>query len=72
MKIHESTYHDLREAYSGICTLCKTVRDGDTEPDAEEYECYSCGEMAVEGIDNLLVSATLEIIDDNEKETIKW
>lgn len=51
----EDTYQHLRDEYSGICMACWTVRHGDTEPDAENYECEECEKERVQGIDNLLI-----------------
>jgi len=39
---------------AGFCTACGEERDG-CEPDAEGYECYSCGEMKVQGAENLMM-----------------
>lgn len=39
----------------GFCLECGAERDG-CEPDAEGYECYNCGAMAVMGADNILIS----------------
>lgn len=38
----------------GICVKCGAERDG-CEPDAQNYECYDCGERAVMGAEMLLV-----------------
>ena len=38
----------------GFCIACGTEADG-CEPDAREYECECCGEMAVYGADELLM-----------------
>lgn len=38
----------------GFCLECGAERDG-CEPDAEGYECYDCGAMAVAGAENVLV-----------------
>lgn len=39
----------------GFCTACGAEAEG-VEPDAEDYECEHCGESAVQGADNLLVT----------------
>lgn len=39
----------------GICIACGADRDG-CEPDAREYPCYECGENAVYGAEELLIS----------------
>ena len=38
----------------GICAACKEVTYG-VEPDAERYECDSCGKMAVYGAEQYLL-----------------
>lgn len=64
--MQEDFYHQLRNDYSGICTYCYTVRHGETEPDAENYECDECGKPRVQGIENLLIMGRInfEIPDD--------
>jgi hypothetical protein len=63
MKIHKSiTLKRIKEACErrmssldnpGFCVKCG--RDADScEPDAREYECESCGAMAVYGAEELL------------------
>lgn len=39
---------------SGICLACGENCYG-VEPDAEDYECEVCGEMAVMGAEQLLI-----------------
>jgi predicted RNA-binding Zn-ribbon protein involved in translation (DUF1610 family) len=43
-----------REEYIGICLSCGAERD-QTEPDAEDYKCESCGQHTVVGADNLMI-----------------
>lgn len=38
----------------GFCIECGDEADG-CEPDAREYQCEACGEMAVYGADELLL-----------------
>ena len=47
----EKDYHHLRETYSGICLACYHVKYGDTEPDAENYQCENerCQKKRVQG-----------------------
>lgn len=70
--ITEGHYHELRDNYSGICTKCVTVKHGDCEPDAENYECESCGANKVQGIENLLVMGLLSIDENLEKPFAKF
>lgn len=62
MKMHPSITEDrIVEAYQrsmfgtdnpGFCTACGIDVEG-VEPDAEKYECESCGERAVYGAEQL-------------------
>jgi len=38
----------------GFCIACGVDADG-VEPDAEEYECESCGAMAVFGAEEIVL-----------------
>ena len=46
------------EAYchsdEGYCTNCDEFTNSGVEPDAEEYECISCGENTVMGAENAI------------------
>ena len=62
MKIHPSlTVERIMEAVEcwqtldnpGFCVACGEDADG-CEPDAERYECESCGKRAVYGAEQLL------------------
>ena len=65
MKIHPSVTSDrvialcMRELHSldnpGICLSCGEEADG-CEPDAEKYECESCGEHQVYGAQQVLIA----------------
>ncbi len=49
-KLCVKTYLVQADALGGFCTSCQEwTRTGDTEGDAEEYECPACGENAVIG-----------------------
>ena len=61
--ISEDDYQQALENYSGICGECGELRHGDTEPDAEDYPCDSCGENAVVGIENALLSGVVHFAD---------
>ena len=61
-------YNEHRENYIGVCTKCGAEREC-CEPDASGYECEECGELAVEGADNLLMSNFYSVDrEDNEYE----
>ena len=40
----------------GICVKCGDVQDG-CEPDAQNYKCHSCGEFAVFGAEEILLTS---------------
>ena len=48
----ENSMHSLDNP--GFCIECGAERDG-CEPDAENYECYDCGENAVYGAEMRLI-----------------
>ena len=54
--ITPAQYEDRAESYGGICLDCGTTHHGEIEPDAEDYECDSCGELKVYGIEQALIS----------------
>ena len=43
-------------SYTGICYACGDIRDG-CEPDAQRYECYSCGEHRVYGTEHIFITS---------------
>jgi hypothetical protein len=43
-------------AMTGICLECGADREG-CEPDAEDYECYACGEFTVSGAETIFMEA---------------
>jgi len=61
LKITESEYHQHRNDYNGFCTECGAIAFGDTEPDAEYYECEKCGEQAVMGIEQAMLHGIIDI-----------
>ena len=62
-EITEEDYEEACESSSGICLACGEMRFGDTEPDAENYPCDSCGENKVQGIENALLSGNIELVE---------
>jgi len=49
LRISIEEYKRMEHNMQGICTSCEAIRES-TEPDAEEYQCYSCGETTVVGV----------------------
>jgi len=63
----ESEYKEAREEYHGWCTGCREITNfGGVEPDAENYECDSCGKPKVFGIDTALIMGFFIIVSDSE------
>lgn len=46
------------DANEGWCSTCNDWTRGETEPDAEEYECPVCGENSVYGTLAVLMEMT--------------
>ncbi len=59
----EQEYHEHRGNYDGLCLACGEIKDGNVEPDAENYECDNCGEHQVIGIEFALLGGNITIID---------
>lgn len=57
----EEEFWDLNNLYIGLCVKCGEERDC-CEPDAREYDCESCGENGVYGVQELLVMGKVDII----------
>ena len=49
--------------YNGICTECGAVQGG-CEPDARNYRCECCDEMAVFGIEQAMIENLVTIMPD--------
>lgn len=64
LKITKDQYHELRENYDGFCVKCGKINDGGHEPDAENYDCGYCETKNSFGIETLMISEGIEIVDD--------
>lgn len=63
MKTIEMTtdeFHATHNEDGGFCLACGEPAYG-IEPDARRYECESCGERQVYGVDELLVMGWIDI-----------
>ena len=49
-------FEEHQDNYDGVCLKCGEITEGGVEPDAEGYECSSCGASAVMGMELALVS----------------
>lgn len=62
MKLSEKEYLEHVDNYDGYCAQCDAMtREGETEPDAEEYECPECEADSCMGAENALIAGHLEI-----------
>ncbi len=62
IKITIEQLKQLDRDYSGVCLACGEISQGDTEPDAENYNCELCGENKVMGSHWLPYSDRVELI----------
>jgi len=62
-KMSKSEYLSRSEDYEGKCIKCGADAFG-VEPDARKCECDECGEMAVYGLEELLLMGRIEIIEE--------
>lgn len=62
VKLTEEEYVEHENGYDGLCSACGEWQCGDTEPDAEDYPCSSCGKKKVLGIMNAMIYGLIEII----------
>ena len=63
MKLTKEEYQESRDDCAGYCVDCDAITNtSDVEPDAEDYECESCGNDTVMGIEQALVIGYLIIV----------
>jgi hypothetical protein len=55
------TLEELEEGCNGGCIACGEIQYGYVEPDARQYECESCGEKKVYGLEELLVMGMVDL-----------
>ena len=55
MELTEEQLNELHSGeFNGICTECRSIKFGDTEPDARGYHCENCDAMAVIGAEEAM------------------
>lgn len=59
--VSQADYEEARELYRGFCTVCLEFTRDETEPDAHEYDCPTCGQNTVTGAENALVEGLIEV-----------
>jgi len=50
------------ENYDGFCMNCQEMTNCGVEPDARAYECESCGERAVFGMEEALLMGAIQVV----------
>ena len=65
VKTIQVTEEQIMDATNGACLSCGEIVFGGVEPDARQYECESCGEFTVYGLDELLIMGQIELTDEN-------
>lgn len=65
-KMSEEECRGHIEENNGFCLSCGKVTWGGCEPDAQDYECESCGESKVFGTEELLMMGKIAVTEENE------
>jgi len=63
-EVSTEEYQDAVDSYIGWCTECKAFIRERTEPDADHYDCPTCGRMQVMGAEQALLVGEIELKDD--------
>jgi len=67
MKMTEDEFREANNSHFGFCKSCGMINDGFHEPDAENYKCDHCGEMASDGFENALIGMLVDIVENQEE-----
>jgi Zn finger protein HypA/HybF involved in hydrogenase expression len=60
-KITQKRFETAMEKYEGWCTTCCRFTRNQTEPDAEEYDCWKCNGKTVMGAEQALLLGEIEL-----------
>lgn len=64
MKLSMEQYQQHVDSMDGFCVECDDfTRQGETELDAEEYECPQCEQNTCKGAEMAMVEGDLDIVD---------
>jgi hypothetical protein len=67
MKMTEQQFRSHRNYYDGYCIHCDAItRDGGTEPDAKNYECFECERMSCLGMDYALMGDYFQFVSEED------
>ena len=67
-RISEDEYTEACENDLGFCFVCQSFTRGETEPDAEEYDCPECDQNTVFGAEQALLKNLVAFIDEGEQD----
>ena len=62
----EEEYSAVHDEGAGACVRCGIEVVCGVEPDAERYECESCGERGVYGLEQLLIMGRITFVEGVE------
>ena len=62
----KATMSEVQDGTIGGCIACGEQQYG-CEPDARNYECESCGERQVFGLEELVVMEMLDLQDEDDE-----
>jgi len=60
-KMDDCEYVQLSDDYTGFCISCGETQEG-CEPDARGYECESCGQHKVYGLEELMMMGYIILV----------
>jgi hypothetical protein len=61
-EVDKQKYDDLAEGFGGICLACGEFYEGAIDPEAEEEECPSCGEVKLYGIEQAVYLERVRLV----------
>lgn len=61
--MHVDVYSDAMDDYLGWCTTCEEFTRGQTEPDAEDYDCPKCEGNTVMGAAQALLLGEIDLVE---------
>jgi len=62
LRVSANNFCRMRDQYRGYCPDCEAFTRGETEPDAEGYDCPICDGQKVMGAEAALIDGHVEII----------
>jgi hypothetical protein len=62
IEVTEDEYIYMREEYYSACLNCRSIIEGDCEPDMREGPCENCEKDMVMGIEEMLMEGRITFI----------